>query len=436
MEKENFCGADNVRYVNFSRPLVEKARKNAGKNTVKSVISQVKPAVPVYFLRPNMLKRAAKWFIANFDGFVSASGQRHESDILYSVKSNPDEKVLRYLYDAGLRHFDVASLNEIRLIDRLFGKSVKMYFMHPMKPREAISEAYFNYGIRDFSLDCAEELKKIMDETKNAKDLGLHLRFAIPNAHSAIDLSRKFGIRPSESIGLIRKIRGVAKNFGICFHVGSQCMDPVQYRSALNIVRDVLKKAKVKLDVLDIGGGFPSAYPDMMPPSMESYIEEIKASIAQMSLDAGCKIWCEPGRAMVAEAGSLLVRVDGKRGHMLYINDGTYGGMFDAGHPAFIYHCEAHRTKRGPALSQDDKEAFGFYGPTCDSLDVMKGPFYLPKNINEGDYIEIGQMGAYSKSIRTDFNGFNEILEFEVTDEPIASLYAYEDEVLSGKERA
>jgi ornithine decarboxylase len=253
------------------------------------------------------------------------------------------------------------------------------------------------------------------------------VRLAIPNSHSAIDLSRKFGILPSKAVALVRKVRAAAKNFGICFHVGSQCMDPAQYRTAIMIAKDVVEKAKVKLDVLDIGGGFPSSYPGMTPPNMQSYFDEIFDAISQLNLDPSCRLWCEPGRALVAEAGSLLVRVEGKKDKMLYLNDGTYGGLFDAGVPNFIYPTNCYRIKGRTPLSSSNS-AFGFYGPTCDSLDTMKGPFQLPENIAEGDYIEIGQLGAYSRSIRTEFNGFDKNLQIEVSDEPLVSMYKENEE--------
>jgi ornithine decarboxylase len=265
-------------------------------------------------------------------------------------------------------------------------------------------------------------LHKILDATDNAKDLGLHVRLSIPNSHSAIDLSGKFGILPSESSGLLRKVRASAQRLGICFHVGSQCMDPVEYRNAIMITKEVIENAKVSLDVLDVGGGFPSIYPGMTPPNLQSYFDEIFDSVNQLNLKNNCKIWCEPGRALVAEAGSLVVRVEGRKNNMLYINDGTYGGLFDAGYPGFIYHTKAIRVAKKSTLSSQ-KDAFGFYGPTCDSLDTMKGPFYLPENIGEGDYIEIGQLGAYSRSIRTEFNGFNKNVQIEVKDEPLESMY-------------
>lgn len=422
MEKERVQNS-KIHYLNFASKNT-KAKKCLSKDvTVKNLakieeeITRLKPQVPVYFVRPNSIKRATKFFLENF------KNNTHQSDVLYSVKSNPDVAVLQHLFDSGIKHFDVASMSEVQLINELFGKKAKMYFMHPIKSREAIHEAYFNYGIRDFSLDSHDELDKILQVTKNAKDLGIHVRLSIPNSHSAIDLSSKFGILPSESTSLVRKARVSAKSLGICFHVGSQCMDPIEYRNAINITKEVLEEAKVDIDILDIGGGFPSNYPGMTPPNLNRYFNEIFDTIKQISLSKNCRIWCEPGRALVAEAGSLLARVEARKENMLYLNDGTYGGLFDAGFPGFIYPVQATRIKKGTKLAQDKLIPFGFYGPTCDSLDTMKGPFYLPENIAEGDYIEIGQLGAYSRSIRTDFNGFNKNLQIEVCDEPLTSIY-------------
>ncbi len=430
MEPEQYDRArqeagSKIRFINFTKEKKEQKstlKKDVDFAAVASYVTANKPSLPVYFIRPNSLKRAASWFLENFSSFKNFSGKNFAGDVLYSVKSNPDIASLGHLFDAGIRHFDVASLAEVNLINDLFGTQAKMYFMHPIKAREAIHEAYFKFGIRDFSLDSFDELKKIMEVTGNARDLGLHVRLAIPNARSAIDLSGKFGILPSKAVALLRKVRASAQRFGVCFHVGSQCMDPTQYRATLMIVKDLLIQAKVKLDVLDIGGGFPSVYPGMNPPALRNYVDEITDSLMQMPIDNDCRIWCEPGRALVAESGSLLVRVEARKGNMLYINDGTYGGLFDAGFPAFIYPSKSYRVKRGRSLS-GNLAPFGFYGPTCDSLDTMKGPFYLPENINEGDYIEIGQLGAYSKSLRTEFNGFNKNLQIEVLDEPLESLY-------------
>ncbi|MCE3255705.1 MAG: speF [Rickettsiaceae bacterium] len=407
----------NIRYLNFQNGRSKSSNplsRSHQYSYIETEIAKVKPSVPVYAVRPNSIKKAAGWFLTNFSGKV-----------LYSVKSNPDKAALTHLYNAGVEHFDVASLKEVKLIAELFPQA-KMYFMHPIKSREAIHEAYFNHNIRDFSLDSISELEKILQVTNMAKDLALHVRLAIPNSHAAIDLSGKFGILPAEAIALVKKVRSAAKTLGICFHVGSQCMEPSEYRHAITIAKEIVEEAKVHLDVLDVGGGFPSSYPGMTPPALKSYIDEINDSVKSLGLK-DCELWCEPGRALVAESGSLIVRVEARKQQMLYINDGTYGGLFDAGYPGFIYPTKAIRHSEQSILS-GNLIAFGFYGPTCDSLDYMKGPFYLPENIKEGDYIEIGGLGAYSKSIRTTFNGFDEVLQIEVADRPLVSMYEEKEE--------
>jgi ornithine decarboxylase len=389
-------------------------------NQLDSVYQQIKelqPILPVYCLRPHILQHATHFFLDNF------LHHKHQTKVMYSVKSNPDEIVLKQMFASGIVNFDVASFVEIKLIHSLFGDKAKMFFMHPIKAKETIKEAYFNYNIKHFSLDSFDELEKILFATNNAKDLGLHLRISIPNSHSAIDLSGKFGILPSESASLLQKIRSVAKTCGLCFHVGSQCMDPLEYRNAIDIVKNIVNQSGIKLDVLDVGGGFPSIYPGMAPQGLQSYFHEIFDSIAKVNFAPSCQIWCEPGRALVAEAGSLVVRVEGRKNNMLYLNDGTYGGLFDAGHPGFIYPAKAMRFGENLVNLNSELAPFGFYGPTCDSLDTMHGPFYLPNNIATGDYIEIGQLGAYSCSIRTNFNGFNDYLQIQVGCNPLSSLY-------------
>src|SRR3989338_2543756 len=264
-----------IHYLNFPKQKFTKGEEqfSSGEqfhlSTVEKEVFTLKPSVPVYFIRPASIKRSAQFFLENFRSF------KHESDVLYSVKSNPDVAVLKHLFNSGIKHFDVASLAEVKLINELFGNETKMYFMHPIKSREAIFEAYFNHGIRDFSLDSLDELKKILEVTNNARDLGLHLRLAVSNSNAAIKLSGKFGALPSKSVALARKIRSHAARFGICFHVGSHCMDPLEYRSAILATKNVVEKAGIKLDVLDVGGGFPSFYPGMAPIALRSYFEEI-----------------------------------------------------------------------------------------------------------------------------------------------------------------
>ncbi len=376
---------------------------------VNELVNKLKPDYPVYCLRPEAVKTSANFFKKNFPGRV-----------LYAVKTNPNENIIKIIINSGIKDFDVASINEIKLIKKIDNK-VKVYFMHTVKSKESIQEAYFKYSVKDFALDTKEELLKILEATNNAKDLNLYLRIAISNEHAEIDLSRKFGALPSEALGLLRLCKAHSNRVGLSFHVGSQCMDKISFSKGIEEIGNIIKKTKIVPDVINIGGGFPSIYPDLIPESLDNYLEEIKKSLENLKLEKKPEIFCEPGRAIVAEAGSTIVKVILKKKHKLYINDGTYGSLFDAGVPNFIMPTKMISIQ-GRVISKK-LTAFNFFGPTCDSLDYMKGPFLLPNNIKEGDYIEIGQLGAYGTTFRTKFNGFYSDAIYQVDDKPILSMY-------------
>ena len=375
---------------------------------VNELVNTLKPDFPVYCIRPESIKTSTQFFKNNFPGKV-----------LYAVKTNPDRNVLSHIINNGIENFDAASINEIQLI-RSLKPDAHIYFMHTVKSRNDIAEAYFNLGIKDFALDTKDELIKILDATNNAKDLTLYVRIAISNEHAEIDLSRKFGVHASEALGLVRLCKEHANKIGISFHVGSQCMHKVSFTKAITEVGNIIKKTKIIPDIINVGGGFPSIYPDLNPEPLENYLDEIKNSIAKLNLPFSPELICEPGRAIVAESGSTIVKVNLRKKNKLYINDGTYGTLFDAGVPNFI--LPSRMILNGRVQSRKFT-AFNFYGPTCDSMDYMKGPFLLPNNIKEGDYIELGQLGAYGLTFRTKFNGFYSDNIFELTDQPIMSLY-------------
>ena len=375
---------------------------------VNELVNTLKPDFPVYCIRPESIKTSTQFFKNNFPGKV-----------LYAVKTNPDRNVLSHIINNGIENFDAASINEIQLI-RSLKPDAHIYFMHTVKSRNDIAEAYFNLGIKDFALDTKDELIKILDATNNAKDLTLYVRIAISNEHAEIDLSRKFGAHASEALGLVRLCKEHANKIGISFHVGSQCMHKVSFTKAITEVGNIIKKTKIIPDIINVGGGFPSIYPDLNPEPLENYLDEIKNSIAKLNLPFSPELMCEPGRALVAESGSTIVKVNLRKKNKLYINDGTYGTLFDAGVPNFI--LPSRMILNGRVQSRK-LTAFNFYGPTCDSMDYMKGPFLLPNNIKEGDYIELGQLGAYGLTFRTKFNGFYSDNIFELADQPIMSLY-------------
>jgi ornithine decarboxylase len=375
---------------------------------VNELVNALKPDYPVYCIRPESIKTSTNFFKKNFPGKV-----------LYAVKTNPNENVLRQIISNGIEHFDVASVNEIKLIKKL-KEDAKLYYMHTVKSRENISEAYFKLGVRDFALDTKDELQKILESTKQAKDLNLYVRIAISNEHAEIDLSRKFGALSGEALGLVRLCKEHSKKLGISFHVGSQCMHKISFSKAIREVGNIIKKTKIIPDVINVGGGFPSIYPDLNPEPINNYIDEIKLALANLKLPSMPKLFCEPGRAIVAESGSAIVKVILRKKQKLYINDGTYGTLFDAGVPNLVFPSKMISSGR---IQSKKVTAFSFFGPTCDGLDYMKCPFLLPNNIKEGDYIELGQLGAYGLTFRTKFNGFysNEI--FELSDKPIMSIY-------------
>ena len=375
---------------------------------VNELVNTLKPDFPVYCIRPESIKTSTQFFKNNFPGKV-----------LYAVKTNPDRNVLSHIINNGIENFDAASINEIQLI-RSLKPDAHIYFMHTVKSRNDIAEAYFNLGIKDFALDTKDELIKILDATNNAKDLTPYVRIAISNEHAEIDLSRKFGAHASEALGLVRLCKEHANKIGISFHVGSQCMHKVSFTKAITEVGNIIKKTKIIPDIINVGGGFPSIYPDLNPEPLENYLDEIKNSIAKLNLPFSPELICEPGRAIVAESGSTIVKVNLRKKNKLYINDGTYGTLFDAGVPNFI--LPSRMILNGRVQSRK-LTAFNFYGPTCDSMDYMKGPFLLPNNIKEGDYIELGQLGAYGLTFRTKFNGFYSDNIFELADQPIMSLY-------------
>lgn len=378
-------------------PFLQPSRKTAPIHgyfgTVEGFIAENRPALPVYFLNPDRVAENTRRFMALFPGTVA-----------YAVKCNPDANVLKTMAKEGLRAFDVASIEEVRAA-RKAAPRARLFFMNPIKSREAIREAYYTHGVRAYSLDCVGELYKILQETGLAPDLELFVRIAIPKANATMtDLTGKFGVALADAPELLTQCRPVATKLGLCFHVGSQCMKPERYARAIHLAAQAVKAAGVKLDVLDVGGGFPATYPDKQPALLETYMNTISTAIARSRTLNGVELVCEPGRSLVANAGIVVARVEQRKGNMLFLNDGTYGNLFDAGPcGGLIYPTRGVRPNE--SLSAESA-LFSFAGPTCDSIDMMKGPFTLPADIDEGDWIVVEQLGSYCLTMNTRFNGF------------------------------
>ena len=377
-----------------------------------AVVRDLRPDEPVILNRPHAARRAARFFVEKFPGKV-----------LYAVKANPAPDLIEVLWSAGVTHFDVASITEVRLVRGILPDAV-LCFMHPVKTPQAIREAYFEHGVRTFSLDSVEELEKVIDacrhpETGEApRDLRLCVRLRVSSEYSELSLASKFGCDLIEAPLLLQEARQHCDWLGVCFHVGSQAMTPFAFVQALDRTRAAIAEASVVIDMIDVGGGFPSAYPGLEPPPMEDYFAIIAKHFESLPIAYNAELWCEPGRALSAEYSSMIVQVNKRRGEELYINDGAYGALYDAAHVAWRFPVRALEDD----LIEEDED-FAFYGPTCDDADYMKGPFRLPADIQAGDYIEIGMLGAYGAAMKTGFNGYGNAVAVTVQDEPMLSLF-------------
>ncbi|MEP0390898.1 MAG: type III PLP-dependent enzyme [Erythrobacter sp.] len=378
----------------------------------KAVARALEPDEPIILNRPHAARRAARFFVEKFPGKT-----------LYAVKANPAPDLIQVLWEAGITHYDVASIAEVRLVREAL-PDAELCFMHPIKRRRVIAEAYHTQGVKTFSLDTMEELEKIVEACADpetgepAQDLRLCVRIRVSSEYAELSLAAKFGCDLSEAPEILQKARQHCDWLGVCFHVGSQAMTPFAFVQAIDRTRAAIGEASVVIDMIDVGGGFPSIYPGMEPPPLEDYFALIHQHFEALPVAYNAELWCEPGRALCAEYSSMIVSVDKRRGNELYINDGAYGALYDAAHVGW----------RFPVTALEDDlieplEDFAFYGPTCDDADFMAGPFALPADIQAGDYIEVGMLGAYGAAMKTGFNGFGDAEVVTVADEPMASQF-------------
>lgn len=356
----------------------------------RAVAEALTPSYPVYCLAPGALARSARQFLTDFPGRV-----------LYAVKCNPHPRVLKALYDAGIHHFDTASLPEIAQVREAF-RDASAYFMHPVKSRAAIGMAYGAYGVKVFVVDHPAELAKVLDAT-GGEGVSIVVRLKTPKAEALYNLSDKFGAEPGVAAELLREVQNEGLRPGLAFHVGSQCLTPAAYTEALEITGNVIERSGVDLHILDVGGGFPIAYPGQDAPPIDAFVTAIKDGIERLALRNDCVLMCEPGRAIVANGCSLLVQVLLRKEDEIYINDGIYGSLSEMVVANMQLPVRLIRLDGEPCRELID---FTVYGPTCDSVDVLPSPFRLPADVREDDWIEIGQIGAYSSAVASRFNGF------------------------------
>lgn len=362
-----------------------------------AVVAALRPTEPVLFSRPADARQMARAVVDAFPGTVA-----------YAVKVCDRPAVLQALYEGGVREWDVASIHEVRAVRAQFPHST-LHYMNPVKPREHIAEAY-GLGVRIFAFDCERELIKIAESTGGDRAVVPVLRLAVPNDKAMFPLDRKFGCEEDEGVRLLRLAVAMGYRTGVTFHVGSQCQDAAAYRTATDIVCRTARRAGVEPVIVDIGGGFPTAYTGT-EPSFAACVAAAREPLERWFPGYAGTFQCEPGRLLAAPSASVLVRVELRKGENLFLNDGYYGLLSElkwmpALHPMRL--VRAGEQSRAPFAS------FSFYGPTCDSHDAMEGPYRLPDDIDEGDWIEIALMGAYSTVLATRFNGFPEPLSLVV----------------------
>lgn len=360
-------------------------------STIEAIIEQLKPGYPVYCLRPEELKRQARFFLDSFPGRV-----------MYAVKCNPHLTVLQALFDAGIRHFDTASLAEIALVREHFPQA-DCYFMHPVKARASIKTAQDVYGVDHYVIDHEKELDKIIEATGSGDGRVILVRIVTPVHDAQYRLSDKFGIAAEDAPALLKKVHKADFQTGLAFHVGSQCRTPRAFTDGVRTALEVIGEADVPVHYLDVGGGFPALYEDDTPPALNEYFRVIEEAFDKAKIRRDCVLMCEPGRALVASGCSLLVQIQLRKDDRLYINDGIYQSLSET----LVGKIKLPARLVNPFRKlSGTMQAFTILGPTCDCLDILPYQFILPDDAEEGDWIEIGQVGAYSNSAATRFNGF------------------------------
>lgn len=373
------------------------------------LVRRLRPTRPLFCIRPHVIAEAARRFRAAFPGTV-----------LYAMKCNPHPLVMEAVWAGGIRHFDVASLSEIEQVRSSFPEAGAC-FMHPVKDREAIRSAYRHHGLRHFVVDHADELDKVLAET-GGRELFLFVRLKTPeNSEVLYHLAAKFGAETGEAEDLVREIAKRGCRLGLTFHVGSQCLDPAAYGRAIEIVGEVMERSGERPACIDVGGGFPEAYPGVEAPPLEAYVAEIRAALRRVGLEDGPELWAEPGRALVAAGCSVLARIQLRKDDQLYLNDGVYGAFSELIDSEQELLARAF-SERGRGRRRRAKRDFVVHGPTCDSMDTLASTLHLPNDVAEGDWVEIDQVGAYSSALSTRFNGFSLDTFAEVRDVPLSRL--------------
>ncbi len=343
------------------------------------------------------LRSRLKLFTDGFPGTVS-----------FAVKSNPSTPVVATLAQAGLQHWDVASVHEMALV-RQASRSAVFHYHNPVKSRREINDAYHKYGCRRFAVDAREEVKKIADIAGKDRSVEMAVRLVLPRERtsSAHDFSTKFGAPEHIAVELLQDVQRRGFVPVLTFHPGSQSRDPQVYVRHIEAAHRIAKLAGVHIGKLNVGGGFPASYPRSRPAPLDLFFSAI-AEAATYYFGKGTEpaLECEPGRGLAANCMSLLARVKlvCSDGDDIFINDGVYGGLME-----FMQAPELqppYRVIRDGKVVDGPAKPWKVFGPTCDPLDVLPHKLDLPIDLRDEDFIEFGTLGAYGIATSTLFNGY------------------------------
>ena len=363
-----------------------------------AVARHLQPEEPVFCFSADALRAKLRLFQDGFPGLVS-----------YAVKSNPSREVIATLADAGLSHWDVASVQEMALVRSISPHAV-FHYHNPVKSRREIIDAYQTHGCRRFAVDCREELQKIAEVAGNDRSVEIAVRFVLPRERtsSAHDFSTKFGAPEHIAVELLQDAQARGFVPVLTFHPGSQSRDPQVYVRHLEAAARIAKASGVAVGKINVGGGFPARYPHSTPAmALDGFFSTIdQATRRCFSGSTLPRLECEPGRGLVADCMSLLTRIKlvCSDGDDIFINDGVYGGLME-----FMQVPELqppYRVIRDGAVVQGPTKPWKVFGPTCDPLDVLPSRLDLPANLLDGDFIEFGTLGAYGIATSTRFNGY------------------------------
>jgi ornithine decarboxylase len=358
--------------------------------SVAELLRRPPPREPFYCIYPGLYRETAQAFLHEFPGRV-----------LYAVKANDDPDVLRLLRQAGVEHFDCASLPEVERVKAVC-RDATCYFMVPVALRDAAGCAYREHGVRHFMVDHPDRLTTLAREI-HLPDCVVFARMAVSHASAMMDLSSKFGAQPADVPDLLSRIRDGGAEPALAFNVGSLVTRPEAYGHALGVAAETLGKLPFRVRLVDIGGGFPQAYPGFPVPPLQAFFEVVSREARRLPLADGGELLAEPGRALSAPGLSAVVEVLLRKRDRLYLNDGMYGIFWELRFKA--HERFPARVFRNGEPVAGMLQPFRLFGPTCDASDVLPGNVNLPESIRPGDHIEFGQIGAYSLSGRTRFNG-------------------------------